>query len=117
MQKCNFSLLKFKIQIKIKHMDLLTFYLFVIYNGFFICQLLTIEALYPALCQLDTMYNIQVYKILLLPYTYIYIYIYKYIYIYINTYIRMYTYILYIYKYILCIYIYTCIIYIAYIYI
>ena len=36
MQKCNleFSLLKFKIQMKIQHKDLLTCFDFVIYNGF-----------------------------------------------------------------------------------
>ena len=43
MQKYNldFSVLKFKKQIKIQDKDLLTFLVFVLYNGFIICQLYT----------------------------------------------------------------------------
>ena len=52
MQKWNlgFFRLRFKIQIKMQHKDLLTFFFFIKYNGFFIQQLYT--ALYHQ--QLDT---------------------------------------------------------------
>ena len=45
MQKRNldFSLLKFKKQVKILYKDLLIFFFFVLYNGFVICQLYTIN--------------------------------------------------------------------------
>ena len=45
MQKYNvdFSHLKIKLQIKIKHKDLVTFFFLVIYNGFVICQPYTIN--------------------------------------------------------------------------
>ena len=40
MQKCNldFCILKIKKQIKMKDKDLLTFFFFVLYNGFVICH-------------------------------------------------------------------------------
>ena len=46
MQKSNldFSLLHFKIQIKVQHTDLVTFFFFVIYNRVVICQLCTISS-------------------------------------------------------------------------
>ena len=89
------------------------FFLFIMYNGFFICQLYT--ALYHQqldTVQVNTAFTICILKVCM----YLYIYINTYIYIYMHIYI----YILYVYIHIYYIYIHICMhgryIYIYYIY-